>query len=333
MLKRIEYKNIGSFSDTSTLLNQFTRLDKKQIKRSNLESFCKDISRSFGESFNNKLLFLSTLKIISQKKIYITLNVDETVIQDTHKLKKHINDAFLEYINKQKIFFTLFPQKSIGYDAKSAMIYIKPSYLTLKYNYIKSFIISSGLLKSNLKSSFYEIEQPYYTKFEGIISNKSLSKKKRVKYSLDQLKNKLIKQEERGLKAEKFVLDFELNRLAGHPNLNKVKIISHLDTNAGYDIASYDSVDSIEVDRFIEVKSFYKSHGFYWTSNEIKIAKEKDENYFIYIVNSEKITFDNYFPEIYDNPFTTIFNSNIWKKEEKVFYLKKYEKTDPLLNI
>ena len=54
-----------------------------------------------------------------------------------------------------------------------------------------------------------------------------------TKSSLDQLKNKLLRQEERGYAAEQFVLQYELKRLEGHPNINRVKIIK-LDKNHGF---------------------------------------------------------------------------------------------------
>ena len=60
----------------------------------------------------------------------------------------------------------------------------------------------------------------------------------------DQLIDKLSKQEARGIEAEKFILEFEKIRLRGHDNINQIKIISNVDVGAGYDIISFNSIDS-----------------------------------------------------------------------------------------
>jgi hypothetical protein len=323
MLKRIKNQKIGTFRSTTILLNQFIRLNRKRIKKNDLEIFCKEKDRSFGETFNWKIVFLTTLGIISKKDNSISLNISKNIINDTQQLKNHINNSFLSYIKNHKIFFTIFPQSSFSYNTQSKTVYIKSSHLPLEYNSIKSYIVSSGLLKSHFESKGYELEKSYYKNFEDLLLSFKVSNRSRIKQSLDQLKNRLLKQEERGYAAEQFVLEYEKKRLAGHPKIESVRIISQLDVNAGYDIVSYDSLDSTEVDRFIEVKSFLKSFGFYWTSNEISVAKEKESSYNIYIVDSEKIDSEDYVPEIYNNPYTSIFHSEQWKKDEKVFYLKR----------
>ena len=52
------------------------------------------------------------------------------------------------------------------------------------------------------------------------------------------------------------MLSYEVKRLEGHPYLSKIKQISVIDVTAGYDILSYNGVDSEKLDRFIEVKSY-----------------------------------------------------------------------------
>ena len=323
MLKRIEHQKIGSIDSTLILLNQFIILNRKSIKKEDLKTFCKELDRNFGDTFNAILVFLKTLKIVSKNDNYVSLNINKNLIADIRELKNHINNSFFSYLENQKIFFSIFPQSSISYNTQTESIYIKPSYFPLKYNYIKSYFISTGLLTNNFESKVIEVEKLYYKNFENLLLGFKSSKKARNKQSLDQLKNKLLRQEERGYAAEQFVLQYELKRLEGHPNINKVKIISQLDVNAGYDIVSYDSLDSTKVDRFIEVKSYSKSYGFYWTSNELNVAKEKENSYNLYIVDSKKINSENYVPEIYNNPFNSIFNSEKWKKKEKVYYITK----------
>jgi hypothetical protein len=51
------------------------------------------------------------------------------------------------------------------------------------------------------------------------------------------------------------------------------------------------------------------SPGFYWSLNEINVAKEKGESYSLYIVDSVKIEDDDYEPSEVRNPYL-IFNMN-----------------------
>lgn len=92
---------------------------------------------------------------------------------------------------------------------------------------------------------------------------------------------------------ENAVLEYERKRLI---NLGKdkeaklVRRISQLNSNAGYDIESYNGDKPLfDYDRLIEVKS-YKGEKirFFWSSNEKRVAEEKGDNYWIYLVGNFK---------------------------------------------
>lgn len=89
--------------------------------------------------------------------------------------------------------------------------------------------------------------------------------------------------------AEEYVLHFEQERLrrAGHiVEAACVQKISGLRTNAGYDINSFDGRSrSLAPDRFIEVKGSGKpTVHFIWSTNEMREAKERRGQYWIYFV-------------------------------------------------
>ena len=93
-------------------------------------------------------------------------------------------------------------------------------------------------------------------------------------------------QNEAGHEAEKFVCEFERSRLKHHPQKDKIKIISRINVRAGFDIISFNSTDSSEFDRFIEVKSYSRRKGFYLSKNEAQTAELRGDSYFIYLVDS-----------------------------------------------
>ena len=66
--------------------------------------------------------------------------------------------------------------------------------------------------------------------------------------------------------------------------------VSLEDVGAGYDIQSYDIVKEDIIKIFIEVKS-YKKNGikkkFYWSKNEINVAKDLREKYYLYLLPND----------------------------------------------
>lgn len=87
--------------------------------------------------------------------------------------------------------------------------------------------------------------------------------------------------------AERMVFDYESNRLANlgyEVEAKCVRIISRLRVNAGYDIESFnDASPGMNFDRFIEVKGSKSQFiRFFWTDNEMAVAKELGEKYWIY---------------------------------------------------
>ncbi len=117
-----------------------------------------------------------------------------------------------------------------------------------------------------------------------------------------------------GIAAENECVKLEKNRLEkiGEKWLVKgIKRISTLDVRLGYDVVSYTGQNKdLNYDKFIEVKGTKGSKPiFYWSENEIKVAREKGDNYYIQLwckVGSEDIFL---FKEI-KNPYEKLFEKN-----------------------
>lgn len=90
-----------------------------------------------------------------------------------------------------------------------------------------------------------------------------------------------------GETAEKLTIESERERLISEGRDDLAMIIhqvSDVDVGAGYDIISFDGKNSVYVhDRFIEVKGTSgDSDIFYWSKNEIDVAKKLGNRYWIY---------------------------------------------------
>jgi len=160
------------------------------------------------------------------------------------------------------------------------------------------------LSKARADGQFY-IDKYIYLFFD---KGKEISRK----MSLQKLLKNLDKQQEQGEKGEKFVINYENNRLKGHPRIKDIKQISQIDVCAGFDIVSFDNLNSDNLDRMIEVKTFEGTPHFYWSSNERKQAALIANHYYIYMVDYSKIKTVGYEPVIIQNPIEYFKNNPQW---------------------
>ena len=135
---------------------------------------------------------------------------------------------------------------------------------------------------------------------------------------IEQLKKQLEENRQAGEKAEQYVLQYEKKRNDKNSLAEKVRIISDIDVCAGYDIVSFDSNDSDDYDRFIEVKAVSKSKSFYWSSNELNTARLKGKHYYLYLVDLNKVSDENYIPDIINDPAGVLFDSEEWFIEPQI---------------
>ena len=161
---------------------------------------------------------------------------------------------------------------------------------------------------------------------------KLISLKYKKKIPLEQLEKNLERQKKIGDIAEKFVLNFEKNRLKNlgfEEESNKIRQISIDFSNAGYDIESFNGKTRDGVtDRFIEVKGTTKKElDFHWSINEINIAKNLGSHYWIYHVSEidvqNKISVNE--PKMINNPYDNIFSNDLFEKNIENYHIKEKE--------
>ena len=131
----------------------------------------------------------------------------------------------------------------------------------------------------------------------------------------DQYLEWLKEKKELGDLAERLVLEFERERLLNKgllPESKCVRMISKIKVSAGYDLESFNGkAKNMKFDRFIEIKgSKGQDVRFFWTPNEIAIAKELGEKYWIYYqggvdVKNQTTKFE---PIMFQNPAKNLEN-------------------------
>lgn len=330
MLSRIErFRNLGNIKTTYALLNQFIELNVKEINRRNLKNLCIDINRDFSGSFEGLVHLLNKFKFLKNEyeNVKLDKNFPVNKFSNTEYLKTELNNTFLSFLENSKKFRDLFPIDCFRYNKEKQSTYINKGYIPTKYYPLIHYFISTNFFYYGQSKEIININELYLDIIIKRHQNYSFNKKDRIKMTHDQLIEKLSKQEARGIEAEKFVLKFEKKRLHGHDYINQIKIISNVDVRAGYDIISFNSIDSkSSPDRLIEVKSFKGSEGFYWSRNEVEVAKSNSEEYVLYLVDYDKMkSKKNYEPKIVKDPYLNIFQSDIWSKEAENWFLRPLE--------
>lgn len=231
--------------------------------------------------------------------------------------KTKLNNKLIEDSITMLFDANLITSDMFAYDVDSDRIRFRNERLSLEYSAIRNALISQGLfeLKRTSHSTIFYLAEEYI----NIIGIRI--KKEKKKFSLEQLKKKLEENETAGEMAERFVLNFERERLPEGMK-GKVRIISSIDVTAGYDIVSYETSASTEIDRFIEVKAVNHEMRFFWSENEYEVAKLKGIRYYLYLVNLANISKENYEPMMIRDLANSIMKSEDWLVETHTYHVR-----------
>lgn len=309
------HKKFASPDELSLILEA---IGEKPSSVSKIKNYCSARSLDLALSFDSSIDLLSFINLVQ-------LDDDTKLISKKDDMLKHkdTSEEILELIVNKMIadnsIMDVFNPLGVKYDVVLDRIAIRNSSVSLSMSGIKNLFIGIGFFdRSNLSENLLIINPRYADFFREIILPVITPEEitERDGMSLEELKNILEQKQLYGKMGEEFVFEYEKRRLHGHPAINKVKIISDIDCGAGYDIISFENIESQEINRFIEVKSYSGKPQFYWSKNEVKGAQARGDSYFLYLVNRDKVSDQSYTPQIIQAPFRTVFlNETIWNRE------------------
>ena len=215
-------------------------------------------------------------------------------------------------LKEDDVFHEIFCSKNMSFDIIYKRVQIDGAAFRFRYANFRRLLLSFNLLQ--LHPDDHIKKYIINTRYKKLFDQEVMPEIKKRKLGIEQLENHLERNRVQGEEAEKFVLSYEKKRLANHPQLTNVNIISAYDVMAGYDIVSYESHTSSEIDRFIEVKSFTSITSFHWSRNEIDVARLRREKYCLYLVDSNKMQDMNYEPIVIQDPYHTVMKNDNWIK-------------------
>ena len=204
---------------------------------------------------------------------------------------------------------------TLSYDMQVDRFYIDKKCISLRYACIRNLLISLGIFERRSDTSYYVFSE-YVNKAIPHIKNKR-------KLSQELLLKILEQEAEQCVEGEAFVLEYEKRRLAEREDLDAIKQVSIIDVGAGYDIISYDGIDSTKLDRLIEVKTFKGKPHFHWSFNEMNEAKLRMDHYYLYLVSYDEMREEGYHPIIIKNPIKYFKENSEWQSSIDSIMIKK----------
>ena len=156
--------------------------------------------------------------------------------------------------------------------------WLQPEDLRGKYYAARNILLEAGALQVDHQTGTYTINNWFYREFV------------RVRYAYgvtpENLVERLKERGEIGLEAELKVFEYERDAVGKRDLVNVIHIALE-NTNAGFDIASTRREKDTDklLFRMIEVKAVSSSDwGFTLTRNEVRVATESKDAYFLYLV-------------------------------------------------
>lgn len=263
--------------------------------------------------------FLQYLEIIKKDKDKVSL-VSKSIAGEIPLI---IYQSLFEKIKTERLLHDFINERSLYYDRNQEYIFVKNNLIPLKFSALRNLLLNFDFfLKDKLIPFQFYIHPDLKEWFrDKVIPDIELS---RINDNpLSNLIERRTHQEEAGKQAEMFALNYERRQRINHRNVGNIKIISELDTSAGYDIESYEDDNSLLLDKFIEVKSYTGIPSFFWSSNEVDTAKEKEDRYYLYLVDRDATDDKYYHPIQINDPASCLFSDGGWTHCEDGYFFEK----------
>lgn len=314
-----QYNNLGTAVYFWEVLNLFYSQPDTEWTQEGLDAHFRGKILDGRDIFDGglPLLVKSGILEIDIAGIYHTSYGFNQRLYSRDHCRGRVLDALLGALKEDDGIYSIFSTEFCSYDIINNAIQISKSAFGLQYANIRDLLISLGFLvpHPNFPAHSYIVSKSNRKLFDRHLTD-GIRKRQ---LSPEQLKTLQARQQENGLLGEAFVLDYERTRTGrGH----EVEWVAAYDSAAGFDIMSFESSDSTDHDRLIEVKAFSgQVPYFFWSRNEMDVAQNKPMQYFLYLVNLDKIGNADYKPTIILDPVNNILDNEKWIKTIEKYHI------------
>ena len=240
------------------------------------------------------------------------------------------NELKQKYQQGEQVFTNWFVERFVEYALDNGIINIDTITYSIEHD---AFIMSSGTIISkyacyrNILTDYQVITLMADARYlvNELLDNAIKKPTRHQAISEKQLLKKLQLKREQGERGELYVMEYESKRLTNESLRKRIKRVSIIDVTSGFDIISFNSDESTQQDRFIEVKTYKGSEHFHWSQNEIEKASLMGDSYFLYLVDDDCIDKEDYEPTIIQNPFKNVLQSNDWLKNPDSLQIERVQ--------
>jgi len=291
-----------------------TAIGRSSLSIDDLKVICSHAQGPYTLNVDALVSFCNFFELVSSDEdIELDAKVLE-VVDDSDALtdfliEKFVSKSFENHIIRADFF---------SFDSDNSRYLFRNEKLPLYWASIRNLLVDFGFLyveRNERSIRFFVAPQ-----FENTIGQFCKPRKKTM--SIGQLHRQLEQNIEVGEQAEQYVLDYERKRVNCDSLASRVRVISDIDVSAGYDIVSFNSNNSDEYDRFIEVKAVSADLRFFWSRNELETARLKGGRYYLYLIELPKTSSSNYHPIMICNPASALLESNEWLLEAQTYVVK-----------
>ena len=253
-------------------------------------------------NFEGTIYFLKELDFISLSKNILK---PKNTKNWPKKEKKNLDllQRIVDVLKKNNEINLFFHDDLLKFESNEIVLEIVK--ISSNFRALRDLFIDLNFIKVRPNSKFHLLDEQVVKRISESVN---LPKKRKVSQAV--IEARLEAQKKSGEKAELWVLEFEREKFKKSKIkknlLQKISKISNENASAGYDLESFIDKTSTKIDKFIEVKSFSGTPRFFWTPNELSTSRDLKDNYYLYIVDMNKIDEEDYVPMEIKNPAETI---------------------------
>ena len=273
------------------------------------------LERRFGErarGFEETLKFMEGMQGLTERGREIRRAGDLDGIQEALRTGER---TFIEYITKLSVDSATRYGREMrevlkAFRLEGGPAWLRSEDLRREHYAARNILLESGAIQLDHEAGTYTINSWFHREFVRALYAHGTTP--------DKLDNLIQDRAEIGLAAELQVFEHE-REIVGHRNAAKVIHIAMENTNAGFDIASIrrEKETGQLCIRKIEVKAVSpKEWAFTLTRNEIRVATESKDAYFLYLVPVIEGKPEVTKMDVIQNPVREILDEDEWSIKE-----------------
>jgi len=313
MLKELrKYRNFGTPNYFFELFWTFRKNKEVKYTKTDIEKLFYNRVIDGRSVFDGCIeIALNSEMLVFENDFLSISNRAEDSLNSISQMKDKFVELLFVALKEDDEFHKIFCSEFLSYDVIYKSLQINNQAFGLKYSNFKQLLIDFDVIKTHPTPELNSFI--INNRFKKLFDKTVLSEIKRRKIGIEEFRQSVEQKQIYGEEAEKFVLNFEFARLN---ELKEIIWVAEYIVNEGYDIASYNNESDELPNRFIEVKSYDgEKPYFYWSNNEMMVAKYRQDTYWLYLVNRTELNKTNYEPIQVQNPYKYLFESDLWLRE------------------